>query len=112
MEMKQFEEIYAELVKKEITLLRYKGMEYSENINTLKQFEDIAINLDIHPIKVLIIFYSKHDDSIFNYAKNFITYSEEDITGRIMDARNYLAILYAMIIKYRKLDKNHEWYIQ
>ena len=112
MKSNEFKELYNILLKEEMNLLNNKGIEYSDENNTFKNFEEMAIKLEIHPIHVLMVYYSKHNDSIFNYTKKFIVFSDEDITSRIMDARNYLALLYAMIYKYRNLEKNHKWYIQ
>lgn len=111
MNMKDFKEINESMVEEEFKLLYSKGKEYSGDENTFRNFEETAIKLNIHPIKVLMIYYSKHSDSIFTFLKDFKVYSNEDITSRIMDARNYLAILYAMILKYRRLDSSHIWYI-
>jgi hypothetical protein len=111
MKMEQFRILYKELTIKEIELLELKGKEYSGEDNTLLNFETCATKLNIHPIKVLMIFYSKHNDSIFSYSKDLKVYSNEDITSRIMDARNYLAILYVMVDRYRNLDEKHIWHI-
>lgn len=111
MEIREFEIMHDCLIKEEKKLLKFKGEEYSGESNTFKNFEDVAERLNMHPIHVLMVYYSKHNDSIFNYTKSFEVLSNEDITGRIMDARNYLAMLFAMIHKYRALEKDHKWNI-
>ena len=45
-----------------------------------------------------MVYLLKHMDSIRNYVLNGVESSDESISGRIRDARNYLMLLHAVIL--------------
>jgi len=104
--------VLRELHKAEMEIYVSKGKEYSGDANAFANFERAADNLGLHPITVLLVYLSKHFDSICTFVKTKKVHSNEDITGRLMDARNYLGLLYAMVDEYRKLPPDHRWHIE
>lgn len=109
---KEFLNYYNKLIKDEIKIFTLKGNEYSGEKNRHKNFEGLAEELNLHPIEVLWVYAAKHKDSIATFIKDKKVYSNEDISGRVSDLRNYLALLGGMIIKYRNLPEDHKWYLQ
>ena len=97
MDIKEFEKTLDVLVDKEFDLLVTKGKEYSGTQDRLANFKNLAIDLGLLPQQILWVYLKKHLDSICSYIREGKTFSTESIQGRIMDARNYLALLYAMI---------------
>jgi hypothetical protein len=53
---------------------------------------------------VAMVFLLKHMDSIRNYILNGVEASDEPISGRIRDARNYLMLLHAILLESKGLD--------
>ena len=108
----EFLNFYNQLVKKETEIFTLKGEEYSGSQNRFANFERIADKLGLHPVEVLAVYFYKHIDSIDTYIKDKKVYSDEDIIGRVSDARNYLALLGGMITKYRNLPQEHTWHLE
>ena len=79
-----------------LDLLEKKGKTYSGELNAFCNFERIADELGINRKKVWWIYFRKHFDAINNHIGG--NYNDpEPIEGRIMDAINYLILLYGMI---------------
>lgn len=112
MTAEKFLDFYNGLVKEEVSIFTLKGGEYSGEINRFANFERLAEELNLHPLKIAWIYCSKHKDSIVTFIQEKVVKSNEDIIGRISDLRNYLALIGGMITKYRKLDKTHKWYLE
>jgi len=113
MDVKEFLDFYkSELVDKEISIFTLKGGEYSGEINRFANFEKLANELDLHPLKIAWIYSKKHLDSILSFINNGKVKSNEDIIGRINDVRNYMALIAGMIIKYRSLSKDDKWFLE
>tara|TARA_Y100000593_G_scaffold18631_1_gene37135 strand:+ start:7183 stop:7593 length:411 start_codon:yes stop_codon:yes gene_type:complete len=77
-----------------------KRIEYTESRgdeDVLANFKATATSLELEPIQVLGVFMQKHYSSIVNYIKTGKSYSEEDISSRIMDLIQYLELTYACI---------------
>jgi len=96
MTKEEFNLIATNIIQQEQDLLRKKRAEYTQSDDVLDNFKRIALELDINSKKVWSVFFKKHIDSITNYVKTNITHTEP-ILGRIMDARNYLLLLAAMV---------------
>lgn len=101
-----------ELVEKEISIFTLKGGEYSGDSNRFLNFEKLAEELGNHPLEVAWIYFSKHKDGIATFIKDKKVRSNEDVLGRINDARNYLALIAGMTEKYRNLPKEHKWKLE
>ena len=85
-------------------LMRVKGEEYTvSNEDKLKNFKSIADRLETTPSEVAMVYLLKHMDSIRNYVLNGVEASDESISGRIRDARNYLMLLHAIILESKGL---------
>jgi len=113
MNSKEFLSFYEnDLIKEEIKIFTLKGGEYSGEDNRFFNFEKLATELGVHPLSIGWIYFSKHKDSIATFIKDKKVKSNEDVIGRINDARNYLALIAGMISKYRTLPKDHHWYLE
>ena len=78
-----------------------KGVEYAGQEDALANFKRIADmfktrGLDIEPEHVCLVYLQKHLDAIWHIAVGGKELSES-LRGRILDARLYLALLYAVI---------------
>ncbi len=79
-------------------LMTVKGEEYTvSDEDKFKNFKSIGERMDLQAEKVCLIYLLKHMDSIRNYVLTGSEVSEEPITGRIQDARNYLLLLGGII---------------
>ncbi len=83
----------------------YGGPEGADNRHS--NFDRLSTKLNIHPMKILQVFLTKHLDAIDTYVREIDapareTYSEP-IEGRIDDALLYLVLLKAMVERYREL---------
>ena len=102
---KEFTKLFKEMQKAEEDLMFSKGVEYTQGDfakDRLANFYRPGKELDLDPKKICWIYLKKHLDSIVCYIKNNKTYSNETIEGRIHDARNYLALLLAIIKEQKK----------
>jgi hypothetical protein len=85
-----------------------KGREYTVSDNDkFKNFKSIADRMKTTPKTVAMIYLLKHMDSIRNYVLTGTESSSETIDGRIIDAINYLLLLYGIIYEekqYQDLD--------
>ena len=117
MKVKDFFKWAEEEFKTEMELMRVKGEEYTvSNEDKLKNFKSIADRLETTPSEVAMVYLLKHMDSIRNYVLNGVEASDESISGRIRDARNYLMLLHAIILELKGLDakeddnRNSTWF--
>ena len=104
---KDFVVLLGEMEQDERAIMDVKGMEYTQGDaakDRLANFYRLAAELDTDPKAILWVYLKKHLDSIVCYIKQGKEYSEEKIEGRIHDARNYLALLMALI-KEQKASK-------
>ena len=89
----------------EMELMRVKGEEYTvSDEDKLKNFKSIADRLSVDTSVVAMVYLLKHMDSIRNYVLNGVEASDESISGRIRDARNYLMLLHAILLESKGLD--------
>tara|TARA_B100000424_G_scaffold270834_1_gene271304 strand:+ start:1392 stop:1709 length:318 start_codon:yes stop_codon:yes gene_type:complete len=89
--------------KEENRLMQVKGEEYTvSDEDKFKNFKSIAERMSLKPEQVCLIYLLKHMDSIRNYVLTGSEVSEEPITSRIQDARNYLLLLGGIIEEKRK----------
>lgn len=95
---KEFYELLTGMTKEEEQTMISKGKEYTmSSDDKLKNFKLVGDMLGISPLKVAAIYWLKHIFSIINYIKTGTVSSSEPIEGRIMDARNYLALIRGII---------------
>ena len=97
----------AQLMDAEMNLLDKKGREYHDKDNVFANFERVAEKLGLTREEVLLVYMSKHEDSIMKMIqavkkndKEYFNNLSEDYKGRFIDIRNYYAILAAMITEY------------
>lgn len=97
MEAADFFRLIAQMQDEEMRILKTKGTEYTRaDDDQLANFKRIAESLGLDPLVVWSVYFHKHIDSIFHFVKAGKVLSE-DIKGRFQDARNYLALGYALI---------------
>jgi len=86
-------------------IMLLKGEEYTvSDEDKFKNFKSIGERTNVSALKVAMIYFLKHVDSIRNYEQHGTEASDEEIEGRIMDARNYL-LLMGGIIHEEKMEK-------
>ena len=120
MEVKDFEKDVQDIFDQCQKLLISKGREYQstnkEQSNVFENFERNGRNLDLPPETILWIYFSKHIDSLATLIKdiqNDKSFEEinqnlsEPISGRVVDAINYLLIFNSMI-KERERDVSNK----
>ena len=91
--------------KEENRLMLVKGKEYTvSDEDKFKNFKSIGERIDLKAEVVALVYLLKHMDSIRNYVLHGRESSDEDIMGRIHDARNYLLLL-GGIIEERRNEK-------
>ena len=99
----RFAELLAVLQSEEAEVNQTKGEEYSGPDDALANFKRIsgqlaARGMNVSPELVCMVYLQKHLDSIYSYVAGRGKPSEP-IRGRIVDARLYLALLYALIVE-------------
>ena len=110
MNSKEFEINIDDIFEQCKSMLIRKGREYQstkdEGVNVFANFERSANDLGLNRESILWVYFSKHKDSITTFIRdmeNGKTVEEheknlsEPISGRIIDAINYLLLLNAMI---------------
>jgi len=103
MKKDEFNGILKEMIKEEMQCLTVKNEEYTVGSeDSLNNFKSVAEEVGITPIKAWYVFFNKHIRSIANYIKTGSEKSNEPIEERIMDARNYLVFLRALIQESKK----------
>jgi len=93
MKKAEFHEMLKSMIKEEMECFKDKGEEYTVgNDDALINFKEVAAEVGIEPLQAWYVFFNKHIRSIANYVKTKEEKSSEAIEGRILDARNYLAL--------------------
>ena len=108
MKAEEYKKLRDEFIEETFKLSDEKRIEYTEGNhmdNVLWNFENIGSLVNLEPLKVLSVYYQKHNSSITNFFKEGKEYSEP-IEGRIQDMINYLLLMVAMLRKYKKRGVN------
>lgn len=88
------DQIHVDLVK----LTESKGREYAASVDQLANFKRQGVALDLAPEMVLMVYLSKHMDTIREYCKGRADGRlSEPIESRILDAILYLCLLLAFV---------------
>lgn len=110
----EFSSIVHEVHDKMVTLTHTKGLEYrAGDDDQFANFKKQSVELNMPMEKVLMVYLSKHLDSIRNYVRNCpVSHVEhydpklsEPIEGRVDDAILYLILLRGMV-RERKQERN------
>lgn len=101
MRRERFEQLLKKLQERELSINRTKGREYAAETDVLDNFKRISRalrerGLEISPEVVCLVYLQKHIDAIFNVVARGETLSDEDLEGRVVDARLYLALLLSL----------------
>ena len=100
---KDFYEMLKAMVAEEEHTMISKGKEYTiGSDDKLKNFKMVAEASNLSAMKVWQIYFMKHVASIYNYIKDGTEASNESIEGRIMDARNYLALFRGLVKEHKE----------
>ena len=94
----EFQIVLDHVYKELQSLTASKGREYANSEDQLDNFKRLAVSLGLSPVQVLLVYLTKHLDSIHSYARNPEHELSEPIEGRIHDAILYLILLKALII--------------
>lgn len=100
MTTEQRKEIVSDMFAKAIAVIEDKGKAYSGDTDTLSNFKIIAQQSGITKYEVWYVYFMKHMLAISNSIKDspeFPVEKTESMSGRIMDAINYLTILQCML---------------
>ena len=99
MKRADFLDLLDETFERLVTLTQTKGHEYANSHDQLANFLRLGQALGMPPEAVLLVYLTKHLDSIHNYVRELPEPApSEAITGRIDDAILYLVLLKALII--------------
>jgi hypothetical protein len=79
-----------------IELTDSKGREYANSSDQLANFKRLATRLGLSPAQVVMVYLTKHLDSIDSWISNPHQDLSEPIDGRIDDAILYLILLKAI----------------
>jgi hypothetical protein len=89
---------YTEVMLKQVRHMRdSKGKEYANSEDRFDNFNRLERRLQQDRLKIALVYFTKHLDSIESYVRNGRTYSNEGIQGRIVDAITYLLLIGGMI---------------
>lgn len=102
MTTEEFNKLFQEMIEDEKSILDRKGKEYrcGEEDDVHANFKRLAKLLNITPEQVWAVYFMKHVDAIINYIREGKkTHSEESISSRVYDARNYLALGLGLLSK-------------
>lgn len=105
-----FQETFTDCQKLGATKGReYRGREGEENV--LANFDRLSMKLGVDPMVVIMVYLTKHLDSIDTYVRDWNKpvrhVMSEPIEGRINDAINYLILLKADIIRVEAEARKH-----
>ena len=106
MNRETFNGLRARLQKECGEILLGKGKSYAGNVDVLSNFKRLGKTLGLAPDIVLYIYMMKHLDAITSYIVNRVE-SSEGVFENIKDVRNYLDLLYALIVE-RKAERKDE----
>lgn len=99
----RYEAMVAETFVEIQKLAKFKGGEYSGDIDRLENFRRNGKNLELPMEKVLLIYAAKHWDALNQYAKDIQTGKKrqrlESLTGRVDDMIVYMLLYKAMILE-------------
>lgn len=105
MTVKDFIEWAGTMQFQENKIMLEKGKEYTvSNSDKFKNFKSIGERINLDAETVALVYLLKHMDSIRNYVLHGRESSDEDIMGRIHDARNYLLLLGGIIEERRNKE--------
>lgn len=99
----EFKKLLITMIEEEQATILGKGEEYTRGqADRLSSFKETASFAGIKPRQVCLIYLNKHYQSLANYVATGEVRSSEDVTGRIMDLRVYLALMRAIIQEERE----------
>ena len=97
MTLHDFDELFQKMINEEILMMHKKGPDYTRNSpDKLANFKRSAEEIGIKSEQVLYVLIKKHWDAVITYIKTG-KLSGEPIESKILDIRNYLALLRALV---------------
>lgn len=110
MDIETRKKVISNLFKDCNDVLDSKGKSYAGTEDSLANFKRNAERLGLTKYQVWSVYFGKHIDSIFNavkYNPELPVDNSEGMHGRILDAINYLSILYCLLYEdNNKVDKD------
>jgi len=104
MNIAEFDLLLEELTREEYEVLKAKGQDYTrDDPDRLANFKRIARDIGCSPLLVWYVYFTKHIDAIASFVKTGKVESE-GLRGRFIDARNYLALGYALYLDPHRED--------
>ena len=101
----QLKSIAEQLFRDCFEVLSHKGRSYSTRQDELQNFKDLGYLLQLDPKYVCMIYLMKHIYSISSMVRGE-KLDTEGIYGRVLDAINYLILLYALFEEEKKNEEN------
>lgn len=105
MENDLFMKVLNDLQHDETSLLSSKGDEYAGKIDRLQNFRDISKVLNISMSTVCGVFLLKQIFAIASYIYKNKKPTTESLYEKILDSRNYLTLLTAILIEENKIKE-------
>lgn len=94
---KKFNNLFQKMVNEEAVIMSTKGKDYTQNSeDKLANFKIAAKEIGIKPEQVIYTHMKKHWAALITYIKTG-KLKGEPIESKILDIRNYLALLRALI---------------
>ena len=101
MTLNEFNALLDKVLEQCRDIMNSKGVAYSGTDDKFGNFKRIAKKLNLRTEQIWSVYFNKHIDAIDAYIRG--EYSDsEPIEGRIMDAINYLLLLYGILAEEKR----------
>ena len=98
MDQATFDKLVDTLQRNEVEMMDVKRPAYTQGSeDVLANFKRVAARLETTPGQVLLTYFEKHMDAIRSALLHPEIPQAEEMSGRFLDARNYLALGYALL---------------
>jgi hypothetical protein len=97
MTQQEFQTIQKQIFDEVLQMCVTKGQEYASNSDRFSNFKEVAKDIGINPVQVLMVFVTKHIRSIEQYVRTGKTLSNETTHSRIIDIITYMTLLEGLI---------------
>jgi hypothetical protein len=98
MKQEDFEKIQNSIFNEVAAMGASKGQEYASNYDRFSNFKEVAADIGVTPVQVLMVFVTKHIRSLEQYARSGKVFSDETTHSRIIDIITYMTLLAGLLI--------------